>query len=97
MKFGLFDHLERSPDRALATQFDERLEFVAAADEAGFYCLHVAEHHSSRLNMVPAPGVWLSAVARATRRWARACATCTRETCTTQPGSPPTAPGAAPW
>lgn len=68
MKFGLFDHLERSPDRSLATQFDERLEFVAAADEAGFYCLHVAEHHSSRLNMVPEPGVWLAAVARATQR-----------------------------
>ena len=68
MKVGLFDHFERSPDRPLASQFDERLEFVVAADEAGFYCLHVAEHHSSPLNMVPAPGVWLGAVARATRR-----------------------------
>ncbi len=68
MKFGLFDHLERSADRSLATQYDERLEFAAAADEAGFYCLHVAEHHSSPLNMVPVPGLWLSAVARATKR-----------------------------
>jgi alkanesulfonate monooxygenase SsuD/methylene tetrahydromethanopterin reductase-like flavin-dependent oxidoreductase (luciferase family) len=68
MKFGLFDHLERSPDRPLATQFDERLEFVASADANGFYCLHVAEHHSSPLNMVPEPSVWLAAVARATRR-----------------------------
>jgi alkanesulfonate monooxygenase SsuD/methylene tetrahydromethanopterin reductase-like flavin-dependent oxidoreductase (luciferase family) len=68
MKIGLFDHLERVEDRPLAQQFDERLEFVAAADEAGFYCLHVAEHHSSRLNMTPAPGVWLAAVARATKR-----------------------------
>lgn len=68
MKFGLFDHLERAPDRPLATQFDERLEFVAEADAAGFYCLHVAEHHSSPLNMVPAPGVYLGAVARATKR-----------------------------
>ncbi len=68
MKVGLFDHLERSPDRPLATQFDERLEFVVNADRAGFYCLHVAEHHSSPLNMVPEPGVWLGAVARATSR-----------------------------
>ncbi len=68
MKFGLFDHVERSTDRSLATQFDERLEFVAEADRAGFYCLHVAEHHSSPLNMVPAPGVYLGAVARATKR-----------------------------
>jgi len=68
MKIGLFDHLERTEDRALATQFDERLEFAAAADEAGFYCLHIAEHHASRLNMVPVPGIWLAAVARATKR-----------------------------
>ncbi|MBT5048447.1 MAG: LLM class flavin-dependent oxidoreductase [Rhodospirillaceae bacterium] len=68
MKIGLFDHLERVEDRTLATQFDERLEFVAAADEAGFYCLHVAEHHSSRLNMVPEPSVWLAAVARETKQ-----------------------------
>jgi alkanesulfonate monooxygenase SsuD/methylene tetrahydromethanopterin reductase-like flavin-dependent oxidoreductase (luciferase family) len=68
MKIGLFDHLERSPDRTLAVQFDERLEFVAAADAAGFYCLHTAEHHSSPLNMVPEPGVYLGAVARATKQ-----------------------------
>jgi len=68
MKIGLFDHFERSPDRTLAAQFDERLGFAAAADEAGFYALHVAEHHSTPLNMVPAPGVWLAAVARATKR-----------------------------
>jgi len=67
MKIGLFDHLERAPDRTLATQFDERLEFAVAADEAGIYCLHTAEHHSSPLNMIPEPGVWLGAVARATK------------------------------
>lgn len=68
MKFGLFDHFERSPDRPLATQFDERIAFVEAADEAGIHCLHVAEHHASPLNMVPAPGIWLGMVARATKR-----------------------------
>jgi alkanesulfonate monooxygenase SsuD/methylene tetrahydromethanopterin reductase-like flavin-dependent oxidoreductase (luciferase family) len=67
MKIGLFDHVDRN-DRPLATQFDERLEFIRAADDAGFYCYHVAEHHASPLNTVPAPGVWLAAVARATRR-----------------------------
>ena len=36
MKIGLFDHVEYG-DRPLATLFDERLEFVAAAEEAGFY------------------------------------------------------------
>jgi alkanesulfonate monooxygenase SsuD/methylene tetrahydromethanopterin reductase-like flavin-dependent oxidoreductase (luciferase family) len=67
MKVGIFDHVERS-DRPLAQQFDERLAFAAAADEAGIYCLHCAEHHCTPLNMVPVPGVYLSAVARATRR-----------------------------
>jgi hypothetical protein len=37
--------------------FDERLKFAAAADEAGIYCLHVAEHHATPLNLVPVPGV----------------------------------------
>ncbi|MGE0743888.1 MAG: LLM class flavin-dependent oxidoreductase [Rhodospirillales bacterium] len=68
MKIGLFDHVERSGDRPLATQFDERLTFAAAADEAGLWCLHVAEHHASPLNMVPVPGIYLAAVARATQR-----------------------------
>ncbi len=66
MKIGLFDHVEFS-NRPLATVFDERLEFVAAADEAGFYCYHIAEHHCTPLNMVPVPGVYLGAVARATK------------------------------
>jgi alkanesulfonate monooxygenase SsuD/methylene tetrahydromethanopterin reductase-like flavin-dependent oxidoreductase (luciferase family) len=67
MKVGIFDHVERA-DRPLATQFDERLALAAAADEAGVYCLHVAEHHCTPLNMVPVPGIYLGAVARATRR-----------------------------
>ena len=37
MKFGLFDHIDRADDRPLAQQFDERIEFVQAADRAGFY------------------------------------------------------------
>jgi len=67
MKVGLFDHVEWG-DRPLATLFDERLEFAAAADDAGIYCLHVAEHHATPLNMVPVPGVYLGALARATKR-----------------------------
>ena len=67
MKIGLFDHVEYG-DRPLTTLFDERLRFAEAADAAGIYCLHVAEHHATPLNMVPVPGVYLGAVARATRR-----------------------------
>src|SRR5262245_48696099 len=67
MKFALFDHVDRS-DRPLVKQLDERLEYVAAADAAGLYAYHVAEHHATPLNLVPVPGVYLGAVARATKR-----------------------------
>src|SRR6201987_4434704 len=67
MKVGLFDHVEWG-DRPLATLFDERLEFAAAADEAGIYCLHLAQRHATPPTMVPVPGVYLGALARATRR-----------------------------
>jgi alkanesulfonate monooxygenase SsuD/methylene tetrahydromethanopterin reductase-like flavin-dependent oxidoreductase (luciferase family) len=67
MQVGLFDHVERA-DRPLATLYDERIRFVAEADEAGFFCYHVAEHHCTPLNMVPVPGVYLGAIARATKR-----------------------------
>ena len=67
MKFGLWDHVDRS-DRPLARQLDERLAYLIAGDEAGFYAFHVAEHHATPLNMVPVPGVYLGAVARLTSR-----------------------------
>src|ERR1700716_1253439 len=67
MKVGLFDHVEWG-ERPLATLFDDRLQFPAAADKAGIYCLHVAEHHATPLNMVPVPGVYMGALARATNR-----------------------------
>ena len=67
MKIGLFDHVEDA-QRPVTQLFDERIEFAAAADKAGFYCLHVAEHHATPLNLVPVPGIYLGAVARETRR-----------------------------
>jgi alkanesulfonate monooxygenase SsuD/methylene tetrahydromethanopterin reductase-like flavin-dependent oxidoreductase (luciferase family) len=68
LQFGLFDHIDLAADRPLAQQYDERLQFVAAADDAGFYAYHLAEHHATPLNTVPVPGTFLAAVARATKR-----------------------------
>ena len=62
----LFDHIEHG-ERPTAQLFDERLAFIQAADAAGFYCLHLAEHHQTPLNMVPVPGVFMGAVARLTK------------------------------
>src|SRR3954465_15959853 len=67
MKAGLFDQ-NGNGEAPTPQPFDERLTFIQAADEAGFYCLHLAEHHQTPLNMVPVPGVFLGAVARATKR-----------------------------
>jgi alkanesulfonate monooxygenase SsuD/methylene tetrahydromethanopterin reductase-like flavin-dependent oxidoreductase (luciferase family) len=65
MKFGIFDHVDRS-NLALHKQLDDRLEYVKALEDAGFYSYHVAEHHATPLNLVPVPGVYLGAVANAT-------------------------------
>ena len=43
MRFGIFDHVERRNDVGQAQQYEERLQFAATADAAGFYCYHVAE------------------------------------------------------
>ena len=67
MKFGLWDHVDRN-DRPLHRLLDERLAYLIAGDEAGFYGFHVAEHHATPLNLVPVPGVYLGAVARLTQR-----------------------------
>ncbi len=67
MKFGLWDHVDRS-DRPFHKQLDERLAFLIAGDEAGFHAFHVAEHHATPLNLVPVPGVYLGAVSRLTQR-----------------------------
>jgi alkanesulfonate monooxygenase SsuD/methylene tetrahydromethanopterin reductase-like flavin-dependent oxidoreductase (luciferase family) len=65
MKFGIFDHIDKSNLR-LCDQLDDRLKYVKAAEDAGFYSYHVAEHHATPLNLVPVPGVYLGAVANAT-------------------------------
>ena len=67
MKFGLWDHFDRS-GRPFHKDMDERLAYLIAGDEAGYYAFHVAEHHCTPLNLVPVPGVYLGAVARLTSR-----------------------------
>ena len=68
MRFGIFDHVERRNDVGAAQQYEERLQFAAAADAAGFYCYHVAEHHHSPLCLAPNQAVYLAAVAQRTKR-----------------------------
>jgi alkanesulfonate monooxygenase SsuD/methylene tetrahydromethanopterin reductase-like flavin-dependent oxidoreductase (luciferase family) len=67
MKFGVFDHLDRS-GAPLAEQYEDRLQLIETYEAAGFHAYHLAEHHSTPLGMAPSPAVFLSAVAQRTRR-----------------------------
>lgn len=67
MKFGLFDHFDAN-GKPVTQQFADRIDFVVAAEEAGFYSYHIAEHHATPLNLAPVPGVFLGAVAHATSK-----------------------------
>ena len=67
LAFGVFDHLDAS-GAPLREFYEDRLKLVELYDRLGFYCYHVAEHHSTPLGMAPSPSVFLSAVAQRTKR-----------------------------
>jgi alkanesulfonate monooxygenase SsuD/methylene tetrahydromethanopterin reductase-like flavin-dependent oxidoreductase (luciferase family) len=67
VRFGVFDHMDRSVED-LARQYADRLELVEAYDRAGLYAYHLAEHHGTPLGLAPAPGVFLAAAAQRTSR-----------------------------
>ncbi len=67
VRFSLFDWLDES-GRGHATGYDERLDLLAYADQAGFHAYLLAEHHGTSLSTTPSPSLFLSAVAQRTRR-----------------------------
>ena len=67
VKFGIFDWIDRN-QLPLSEIYQQRLKLVEYAEELGFYCYHIAEHHASPLNMTPSPSVFLAAAAQRTRR-----------------------------
>ena len=67
LAFGVFDHLDAS-GAPLRDFYEDRLKLVELYDRLGFYCYHVAEHHSTPLGMAPSPSVFLSAVAQRTKK-----------------------------
>jgi len=64
--FGLFDWMDRgtAPWHQL---YEERLQLLEAADAAGFFGYHLAEHHATPLAMAPSPALFLTAAAQRTR------------------------------
>ena len=67
MEFGLFDWIDRGTG-PLHQLYEERLQLLEAAEEAGFFCYHLAEHHATPLGMAPSPALFLAAAAQRTRR-----------------------------
>ena len=65
--WGIFDWVEWDPNSP-SQIFDDRLSLLEYADKQDFYCYHVAEHHTTPLNVASSPGLYLSAVAQRTSR-----------------------------
>ena len=61
VQFGIFDWIDRN-QLQLPDLYEQRLQCLEYADEAGFYCYHLAEHQGTPLGMAPSPGVFLAAV-----------------------------------
>ncbi|MGH7966555.1 MAG: LLM class flavin-dependent oxidoreductase, partial [Candidatus Binatia bacterium] len=65
--FGLFDWIDRG-QRPVQQLYEEHLQLLEAADAAGFFCYHVAEHHGTPLGMAASPALFLAAAAQRTSR-----------------------------
>lgn len=67
VQFGIFDWIDRN-QFPLPDLYEQRLQCLEYADEAGFYCYHLAEHQCTPLGMAPSPGIFLSAAIQRTHR-----------------------------
>ena len=67
LDFGMCDWLDRSA-ASTAELYASRLDLIEAADRAGFYGYHLAEHHCTPLGMAPSPSVFFAALAERTKR-----------------------------
>jgi alkanesulfonate monooxygenase SsuD/methylene tetrahydromethanopterin reductase-like flavin-dependent oxidoreductase (luciferase family) len=68
MRFGIFDHCERALDRPAEVTYEERIKLVQAAEDAGFFAYHLAEHHGTPLSLAPSPNLFLAALAQRTSK-----------------------------
>jgi alkanesulfonate monooxygenase SsuD/methylene tetrahydromethanopterin reductase-like flavin-dependent oxidoreductase (luciferase family) len=66
MKYGIFDHLDRS-DAPLTQFYEERIQLVEEAEKLGISSYHLAEHHWNPVGMAPLPGIFLGAIAKRTK------------------------------
>jgi alkanesulfonate monooxygenase SsuD/methylene tetrahydromethanopterin reductase-like flavin-dependent oxidoreductase (luciferase family) len=64
--FGIFDHIEDIPGTPTRQLFQDRLELVRLAEEAGFSAFYLAEHHGSGLCMAPNQELFIAAASQIT-------------------------------
>jgi alkanesulfonate monooxygenase SsuD/methylene tetrahydromethanopterin reductase-like flavin-dependent oxidoreductase (luciferase family) len=65
--FGIFDHIEDIPGTPTHKLFQDRLDLIKQADDAGFAGFHLAEHHGSDLCMAPNQEMFIAAASQVTK------------------------------
>jgi alkanesulfonate monooxygenase SsuD/methylene tetrahydromethanopterin reductase-like flavin-dependent oxidoreductase (luciferase family) len=67
LQFGVFDHIEPEEGKSLAETYEKRLKQIEYMDRAGFYCYHLAEHHTPAIHsLAPSQNVFLAAASQRT-------------------------------
>ncbi|HIF12478.1 MAG TPA: LLM class flavin-dependent oxidoreductase, partial [Dehalococcoidia bacterium] len=67
LQFGVFDHIEPEDGESLPETYRKRLEQIEYLDRAGFYCYHLAEHHTPAIHsLAPSQNVFLAAASQRT-------------------------------
>src|ERR1044071_2962442 len=64
---GIFDWIDNNRELTLPELYEQRLTMLEMADELGFYCYHLAEHHGTPLGVAPSPNLFLAAAAQRDR------------------------------
>src|SRR2546430_10979873 len=67
LEFGIFGGIEWS-DAPAGEIFEHKLRIAEAADKAGFYAWHIAEHQGTPLSIDGSPALVLSAAIQRTKR-----------------------------
>jgi len=68
LNFGIFDWVEASESLSPGEIFHHKLELAAAADQAGFHGMFLAEHQGTPLSIDGSPALLLAAMFQRTKR-----------------------------
>lgn len=67
LSFGVFDQIEFD-GQPIGDIYEQHLKLMEYADQAGFYCYHISEHHGTPLSLSISPNLVLSAAAQRTQQ-----------------------------